>query len=67
MTEFNIEAHEKSIRDEALEQGIEQGDIRTFVNNIKNLTETLNCSYDRAMELIKVPTEYVDRVKAQLL
>ena len=49
---------------QGIEQGIEQGTLKSCVDNIYNLMFSLNISFDKAIELLKIDSSIIDDVKA---
>ena len=51
---------------EGIEQGIEQGKLVTIIENLKNLMEALNLSFDEAALALKVPEELKEYCRQSL-
>ena len=49
-----------------VEQGFELGKINTIIENVKNLMENTNFSFEQAIEILKVPEELIERCQQAL-
>ena len=53
----------KLILNEGISQGISQGENNRLTEDLINITKELNCSVERAMDILKVPDEKREQLK----
>lgn len=63
---WDAEEEKKVLREEAVEEGMEKGLEQGRVEAARSLMETLNCSKEKAMELLKIPADLRPKVLALL-
>ena len=67
MVEYDYDTDMKVQRKEGMEEGIEKGKEKSTVDAIRNIMKSLNCSAERAMEILQIPQsdypKYLDKLK----
>ena len=56
----------ESVLKEGLEQGIEQGEIKSAIEHTKNLMESANIDINKAMNMLKLPENIKEVVIKEL-
>ncbi|RGC47092.1 hypothetical protein DW761_15750, partial [Absiella sp. AM29-15] len=56
----------ESVLKEGLEQGIEQGEIKSAIEHTKNLMESANIDISKAMNMLKLPENIKEIVIEEL-
>lgn len=63
---WDVEEEKKVIREEGVEEGLERGRAEGTAASARSLMETLNCTKEKAMELLKIPADLRPKVLALL-
>lgn len=63
---WNIKDAKKYWMEEAHENGKVEGEINGKVESARSLMETLHCTKEKAMELLKIPAELQPKILAML-
>ena len=62
---WDAEEEKKVIREESREEGREEGKAEGKAESVRSLMETLHCTKEKAMELLKIPADLRPKVLAR--